>query len=177
MAHPFHHAESSARKFGGRPEDYQAIHDWFDASKAHLAHFTHRALRHHAAGIFEAEQVFGVTITNSDGRKVPVRFIGEQHVKEDCGGKIPSVADWLRAIEPRRWMSVGRLADGEDQRDPEGEDRSLEVWRRAVAEGRTILGYADWIMRKGTGDRGMSPALDHVSPQPPSLQGRIEKKS
>jgi hypothetical protein len=30
MAHPFHHAVSSARKFGGVPADYQAIHDWFD---------------------------------------------------------------------------------------------------------------------------------------------------
>ena len=30
MAHPLHHAESSASKFGGKPSDYQAIHDWFD---------------------------------------------------------------------------------------------------------------------------------------------------
>ena len=30
MAHPLHHAESSARKFGGTPADYQAVHDWFD---------------------------------------------------------------------------------------------------------------------------------------------------
>ena len=58
MAHPLHHAESSARKFGGVPSDYQAVHDWFDASKEHLALFTHRALRHHALGLFEAERVF-----------------------------------------------------------------------------------------------------------------------
>ncbi len=45
MAHPLHHAESSARKFGGVQSDYQAVHDWFDASKEHLALFTHRALR------------------------------------------------------------------------------------------------------------------------------------
>jgi hypothetical protein len=30
MAHPYHHAVSSARKFGGTPADYQSIHDWFD---------------------------------------------------------------------------------------------------------------------------------------------------
>jgi hypothetical protein len=34
MAHPLRHAESSARKFGGKPEDYLAIHNWFDESKA-----------------------------------------------------------------------------------------------------------------------------------------------
>jgi len=30
MAHPYHHALSSVKKWGGRPEDYQAIHDWLD---------------------------------------------------------------------------------------------------------------------------------------------------
>ena len=65
MAHPLHHAESSARKFGGVPSDYQSVHDWFDASKEHLALFTHRAMRHHAQGLFEAERVFGLTLTNS----------------------------------------------------------------------------------------------------------------
>ena len=54
MAHPLHHAESSARKFGGVPDDYQYVHDWFDSSKEHLALFTHRAHRHHTLGIFEA---------------------------------------------------------------------------------------------------------------------------
>lgn len=149
MAHPLHHAESSARKFGGKPADYQAIHDWFDASKAHMAHFAHRALRHHSAGIFEAEQVFGTFIVNSDGRKVPVRFIGEQHVREDCGGIIPSVSDWLRGLQTKRWMSVGQIADGEIDLGEDGmPDLSLEAWRRDVAAGGTILGHAEWIERR-----------------------------
>ncbi len=101
--HPMHHAASSAKKFGGQAEDYLAIHQWFDASKEHLADFRHRALRHHSAGIFEAEREFGVTINNSDGRKVPVRFIGEQHVLEDLG-RIPTLADWLMGIAPQTWM-------------------------------------------------------------------------
>lgn len=104
--YPYHHAVSSARIYGGTPEDYQTIHDWFDASKEHLADFRHRALRHHTQGIFEAERVFGHTITNSDGRPIPVRWIGEQHVREDLG-RIPSAADWLRAIAPQGWMTRG----------------------------------------------------------------------
>ncbi len=107
MTHPLHHAESSARKFGGVAADYQAIHDWFDATKECFADFRHRALRHHAQGIFEAERVFGTNITNSDGREVPVRYIGEQHVREDCGGIIPTVSDWFRNIRPETWMSRG----------------------------------------------------------------------
>ena len=30
MAHSYHHAVSSARKFGGVPEDYIAVHAWLD---------------------------------------------------------------------------------------------------------------------------------------------------
>jgi hypothetical protein len=61
------------------------------------------ALRHHAEGIFMLERFFGPTITTSTGRVVPVRFVGEQHVREDLGF-IPSFADWVRAIRPEPWM-------------------------------------------------------------------------
>lgn len=145
MAHPYHHAESSARKYGGIPEDYLEIHRWFDGSKAQMANFRHRALRHHAFGIFEAEARFGVTITNSDGRKIPTRFIGEQHVREDCGGRIPSVQDWLRGIPGKPWMSVGDLRD--DANDLAFGSESLEAWREAVAEGQTTLGHSEWVQR------------------------------
>lgn len=107
---PFHHALSSAKQFGGKAEDYQAIHDWFDETKAHYADFRHRALRHHSLGIFECEAKFGKVLVNSDGKQVPVRFIGEQHVKEDCG-RIPSVQDWLSQIQPASWMSPRTNAD------------------------------------------------------------------
>lgn len=103
MSHPYHHAESSVRLFGGAVEDYLPLHNWFDQTKESFADFRHRALRHHAEGIFECERVFGVTITNADGKPVPVRFIGEQHVLEDCG-RIPTVAEWLSCIQPQAWM-------------------------------------------------------------------------
>lgn len=102
--HPYHHALSSAKMFGGKTSDYIAIHNWFDQTKESFADFRHRALRHHAEGIFECQRVFGLLITNADGKEVPVRYIGEQHVMEDCG-RIPSAADWLRRIRPEAWMS------------------------------------------------------------------------
>ena len=108
MAHPWKHAQSSARRFGGKPEDYLPIHTWFDESKAFLADFRHRALRHHTEGIFLCERIFGVTIPNSDGKEIPVRYIGEQHVKEDLG-RIPTAQDWLTQIKPERWMYGQRL--------------------------------------------------------------------
>ena len=103
MAHPYHHAVSSARKFGGEPEEFLSVHEWFDASKQHMADFRHRALRHHSEGIFMLEKTFGTTITLSTGRVLPVRFLGEQHVLEDLG-RMPTVEDWLGRIRPEAWM-------------------------------------------------------------------------
>jgi hypothetical protein len=103
MAHPLFHARSSARKYGGQPTDYIAIHNWFDESKSYMCDVRHRALRHHSEGIFLCEKLFGVSITNSDGREVPVRFIGEQHVLEDLG-RIPSLSEWLRELPIKTWM-------------------------------------------------------------------------
>jgi len=103
MAHPYHHALSSVRLWGGEAEDFLALHSWFDESKSIIADFRHRALRHHAEGIFMAERFFGTTLTLSTGRVVPVRLIGEQHVREDLG-YIPSFADWVRCIRPEPWM-------------------------------------------------------------------------
>lgn len=107
MSHPLFHAQSSVRKFGGTVEDYTDLHSWMDATKETVADFRHRALRHHSQGIFEGERVFGIAITNSDGNQVPVRLILEQHVKEDCGGRVPTVKDWLQQIVPQKWMNYG----------------------------------------------------------------------
>jgi hypothetical protein len=49
------------------------------------------------------EKLFGVAIRNSEGKLVPVRYVGEQHVKEDLG-HIPTAQDWLSQIKPQRWM-------------------------------------------------------------------------
>ena len=107
MAHPWHHAVSSARKHGGRPDYYLRVHAWFDESKAHHGDFRHRALRHHTAGVFECEGVFGATLVNSDGRTIPVRWVAEQHVVEDLGF-LPSLSQWLSAITAEPWMMRSR---------------------------------------------------------------------
>jgi len=119
MAHPLKHAESSARRFGGKADDYLGIHNWFDESKSFFADFRHRALRHHAEGIFLAERIFGVTIVNSDGKRIPVRYVGEQHVKEDLG-RIPTAQDRLSQISPQRWMYGQRFEGITSKTQPSG---------------------------------------------------------
>ena len=95
MAHPSIHAKSSVKKWGGKVEDYQHIHDWFDETKSWVGHSIHRMFRHHSEGIFQAETIFGKSFTNSDGKTVYTRYVGEQHVKEDCNNHIPSAKEWL----------------------------------------------------------------------------------
>lgn len=126
MAHPYHHAVRSARIHGGEPEDYLAIHDWFDESKAHLADLRHRALRHHSEGIFLAEAIFGKTLVNSNGKVVPVRTIGEQHVKDDLGW-IPSVKDWLQNLEVQPWMTRTAYRPATEERRAQERDAARDT--------------------------------------------------
>ena len=109
MAKPWIHAESSARKFGGKPEDYIEIHNLMDSSKAAFADNRHRALTHNAWFIGTIlERIFGVTFENSDGKTVSVRDIGEQHVLEDYGNRyIPTAQDFLAEMNFRNWMNNG----------------------------------------------------------------------
>ena len=144
MAHCYYHALSSVKAWGGVVTDYQPLHDWFDQSKAQIADFRHRALRHHAEGIFMLEAFFGTTITNSDGRIVPVRLIGEQHVREDLGC-IPSFADWARTIRAEPWMARAQRLAGlpptlilVGQVDPM-RDEALNCAERLQAAGLTVF--------------------------------------
>jgi hypothetical protein len=103
MSHPLHHSISSVKKWGGTVDDYLPIHSWFDETKMHYPDMRHRALRHHAEGIFWCEEKFGVYIVNSNGRQVPVRAIGEQHCIEDIGF-IPTIKDYLDNMNIVNWM-------------------------------------------------------------------------
>ena len=107
------HARSSARRYGGQPEDYLAIHEKMDSTKSAHAEVTHRCVFHSAFGIFVIEDIFGRTLTNSDGKEVFVRDVAEQHVLEDLGF-IPSLSDWLKEMPAQAWMAGRRqLLDGE----------------------------------------------------------------
>ena len=107
MAHPWQHSISSVNKFGGIPDDYIHIHEWFDETKAWMPHIYHRMFRHHSEGIFECEKVFGTHFTNSDGKTVYTRYVGEQHVREDLNNHIPTAKEWVDVItknEKPMWL-------------------------------------------------------------------------
>lgn len=97
---PYKHAESSAAKHGGNPEYYYPIHDWLDETKQYTGDWTHRALRHHSAGVQWAIEKFGPTIEG-----IPTKTLAEEHIIEDCGF-IPTPKEWLMVLSdhPKQWM-------------------------------------------------------------------------
>ncbi len=109
MGSPWIHAESSVKHFGGKPEDYLPIHELLDSSKASMSDLRHRFLTHNSWFVTTIlEKIFGSVITNSDGRKVSVREIGQWHVMEDFNGSFPSAQDFLANIGWQDWMDNGK---------------------------------------------------------------------
>lgn len=106
--HYYDHARLSVRKFGGVPEDYLELHRLMDSSKHHLPNAAHRAFSHNTWFIEILDNLMGPTITNSEGKDVPVRDILTEHLKEDHSGKIPTLQDWARVIKfdtKETWMN------------------------------------------------------------------------
>lgn len=113
---PWKHARGSARRWGGKPEDYITIHDFIDSTKIAMPDMRHRAILHNAFGCFLVERIFGHVLVNSDGKEVSTRDVAEEHVKEDLGF-IPSLEDFLDELPQSEWHGgIHRLA--KDKRPP-----------------------------------------------------------
>ena len=91
MANAHVHSKSSARRYGGQPEDYLNIHIKMDCSKAYVADNRHRALTHTNFWIHEVMiPIFGYNILEDFG----MRFI-------------PTAQDYLENMEFKDWMQNG----------------------------------------------------------------------
>jgi hypothetical protein len=110
MSAPHIHAISSAKKYGGKMEDYITIHAKMDCSKSYMPDNRHRVLTHTMFWVNEVMvPLFGHTITNSDGKIVSVKDVCEQHILEDYRHKfIPTPQDFIQHMEFKDWMQNGR---------------------------------------------------------------------
>lgn len=109
MADSYIHAKSSAKRFGGQPEDYLEIHAKMDCSKAYMPDNRHRALTHTMFWVKEVMiPIYGVVFKNSDGKEVLVKDVCEQHILEDFNFRyIPTPQDFLQEMEYKDWMQNG----------------------------------------------------------------------
>lgn len=103
--HAEYHARSSAKKFGGVPENYLFIHNFLDQTKLWLPDKRHRLILHNTFGINLIEKQWrGPEI---EGVLVPARLIAEQHIIEDLG-RIPTLETCLKDIPFYNWLG-GRI--------------------------------------------------------------------
>ena len=108
MGAPYIHADLSVKRYGGKVEDYLAIHELMDSSKQAFSDLRHRALTHNSWFITTiVERIFGKTIQNSEGEQIAVRDIAQWHVMEDYNGSLPSASDFLEKIAYETWMNNG----------------------------------------------------------------------
>ena len=101
---PLVHAKMTVKKYGGKVEDYLPIHNFIDHTNMCMPDIRHRALLHSSFGCYLVEQMYGVYITNSDGKDVSTRDIAEEHIIQDLGF-IPTVEKWLDKLPIETWMS------------------------------------------------------------------------
>jgi hypothetical protein len=103
----YEHAASSAKIFGGKPEDYEEFHALIDSNKTVTPSIFGRFFLHHFdVGLIILEKVFGKKI---GPKKVPVKDLLAQHLLEDYGQLITFKDHWLPVLE--RSSSIPRLGE------------------------------------------------------------------
>ncbi len=123
---PHIHAESSAKHFGGKPEDYLDIHLFLDSSKSATGDLRHRALTHNSWFInIVVPRVFGHTRKNSDDKIYSTIEVAEIHVMEDFRGFIPSPTDFLNKMKFEEWMD-----NGGEPGTPPPSGAEIKKWRK-----------------------------------------------
>src|SRR4051812_36474771 len=112
---PHRHSSLSARRRGGAPDDYYALHAFFDTTKELCSDNRHRLL-HNLWGIRRVViPLFGAELRTSDGGSVQTKDVCEaDHVLADFSGKyLPTLSDFTSAISPeageeRRFEEIQR---------------------------------------------------------------------
>ncbi|WP_196160855.1 hypothetical protein [Reinekea sp. G2M2-21] len=95
MTHPTLHAESSARLFGGQSSDWLPVHLYLDDTKKAFGDFRHRAFRHHEQGAL----LCATSLATDPAHQEKLYLVAEQHIREDCGGRLPTIEDWLDCFD------------------------------------------------------------------------------
>jgi hypothetical protein len=109
MANPEIHSKSSVKRWGGKIEDYIAIHELIDSPKSTMNNNTSRVLTHNTWFAYTIiPKIFGYNIINSDGKSVDTIDIAMLHIAEDFRGKfVPTPQDYLKHLEIQPWFNNG----------------------------------------------------------------------
>ena len=108
MANSEIHSKSSVKRWGGKIEDYIAIHELLDSPKATMNNNSSRMLTHNTWFAYTIiPKIFGYNIINSDGKSVDTIDIAMLHILEDYRKFVPTPQDFLKHLEIQPWMNNG----------------------------------------------------------------------
>ncbi len=95
------HAQISARRRGGQPSDYIAIHQFIDNTKNLCSDNRHRIFHTMWAVNEIVLPMFGHVLVNSDGAEVDIKDVCEKdHLLVDFRHRfIPTIGDFVQAIQ------------------------------------------------------------------------------
>lgn len=160
MSKPMIHAISSAKRYGGTPEDFLPVHDFMDSSKGAVADNRHRALTHNAWFIAPngpLERAFGteLLIPREDLMEYYAEAVAEmaelQHAINLVRGKMRACA---RSVSIRDLGEQHILEDFQGRFIPTAQD---------YMEGMPMKAWMD------NGNRGTPPSAEGV------IQRRVTK--
>ena len=95
---PLQHARITAHRYGGEWQDWIAIHDWIDRSKAIFPSMQHRMFLHSDFGEWLTVRIHGEAIGSKSGAVISTRDLFRDHQVEDLG-RVVTLAEWLRDID------------------------------------------------------------------------------
>ena len=109
MANPLIHSKSSVKRWGGKVEDYLAIHELIDSPKVTMNNNSSRCLTHNTWFAYHIiPKIFGYNIVNSEGKSVDTVDIAMLHIAEDFRMKfVPTAQDYLKHIQVQAWFNNG----------------------------------------------------------------------
>lgn len=95
------HAQISARRRGGQPSDYLAIHQFIDSTKNLCSDNRHRIFHTMWAVNEIVLPIFGHTLINSDGIEIDIKDVCEKdHLLVDFRHRfIPTISDFVHAMK------------------------------------------------------------------------------
>lgn len=135
MANPHIHSRSSVKRWGGKVEDYIAIHELIDSPKATMNNNTSRFLTHNTWFAYTIiPKVFGYNIVNSEGRSVDTVDIAMLHILEDFRMRfVPTPQDYLKNMKVEAWMCNG-VKDVDNPEAKETAKKFLEKFKNESLE-------------------------------------------
>ena len=109
MANAQIHSQSSVKRWGGKIEDYIAIHELIDSPKACMNNNSSRLITHNVWFCYNIiPKIFGYNLINSSGKRVDTIDIAMLHVAEDFRMKfVPTLEDYLKHLTLPAWIHNG----------------------------------------------------------------------